>query len=89
MGRSFFRRMRRGDFDLANRDALWALLVTITLNKANGVDATNGAEQPVWDPGTGKFYLSIPELGGPGGSGGGSVAFSIIIYGPTVKDNAA
>ena len=42
---------------------------TITQNKANGVDATNGAEQPVWDPGTGKFYLSIPELGGPGGSG--------------------
>jgi DNA-directed RNA polymerase specialized sigma24 family protein len=34
MGRSFFRRLRRGDFDLADRDALWALLVTITLNKA-------------------------------------------------------
>jgi len=41
----------------------------ITLNNANGVDATNGAEQPVWDPGTGKFYLSIPEIGGPGGGG--------------------
>jgi RNA polymerase sigma factor (sigma-70 family) len=34
MGRSFFNRLRRGDFDLADRDALWALLVTITLNKA-------------------------------------------------------
>src|SRR4051812_17891973 len=34
MGRSFFNRIRRGDFDLADRDALWALLVTITLNKA-------------------------------------------------------
>jgi RNA polymerase sigma factor (sigma-70 family) len=34
MGRSFFRRLRRGDFDLADRDDLWALLVTITLNKA-------------------------------------------------------
>ena len=34
MGRSFFRRLRRGDFDLADRDALWALLVTITLNKS-------------------------------------------------------
>jgi DNA-directed RNA polymerase specialized sigma24 family protein len=33
MGRSFFRRLRRGDFDLAGRDDLWALLVTITLNK--------------------------------------------------------
>ena len=28
-----------------------------------GVDATNGAEQPVWDPTTGKFYLSIPQIG--------------------------
>jgi RNA polymerase sigma factor (sigma-70 family) len=34
MGRSFFRRLRRGDFDLAGRDDLWALLVAITLNKA-------------------------------------------------------
>jgi hypothetical protein len=33
-----------------------------------GVDATNGAEQPVWDPGTGKFYLSIPEISGDGGT---------------------
>jgi hypothetical protein len=27
-----------------------------------GVDAKNGAEQPVWDPGTKKFYLSIPQI---------------------------
>jgi hypothetical protein len=26
--------------------------------------ATNGAEQPVWDRGTGRFYMSIPEVGG-------------------------
>jgi hypothetical protein len=26
--------------------------------------ATNGAEQPVWDRGTGKFYQSIPQVGG-------------------------
>jgi hypothetical protein len=32
-------------------------------------DATNGAEQPVWDPGTGRFYISIPEIGGGGGKG--------------------
>jgi hypothetical protein len=30
---------------------------------ANGVDAQNGAEQPVWDPGTKKFYNSIPQIG--------------------------
>jgi hypothetical protein len=33
------------------------------LDAAHGVDATNGAEQPVWDPGTKKFYLSIPRIG--------------------------
>jgi len=27
-------------------------------------NATNGAEQPVWDAGTGKFYISIPEIDG-------------------------
>src|SRR6266568_2516260 len=27
-------------------------------------DATNGAEQPQWNPGTGRFYISIPEIGG-------------------------
>src|SRR5262249_4368324 len=36
----------------------------ITFDVAHGVDATNGAEQPVWDPGTQKFYLSIPEISG-------------------------
>src|SRR5437588_8970230 len=32
-------------------------------------DATNGAEQPVWEPNTGRFYISIPEINGPGGKG--------------------
>jgi hypothetical protein len=32
-------------------------------------EATNGAEQPVWDPRTHRFYLSIPEVNGPGGTG--------------------
>jgi hypothetical protein len=36
----------------------------ITFDTAHtGVDATNGAEQPVWEPVTGKFYLSIPQTG--------------------------
>jgi hypothetical protein len=34
-----------------------------------GQVATNGAEQPVWEPRSGRFYLSLPELNGPGGSG--------------------
>jgi hypothetical protein len=35
----------------------------IFLDAMHGVDAQNGAEQPVWDPGTKKFYLSIPQIG--------------------------
>jgi DNA-directed RNA polymerase specialized sigma24 family protein len=34
MYKSFCSRQRRGDFDLANRDELWNLLVQITLRKA-------------------------------------------------------
>jgi RNA polymerase sigma factor (sigma-70 family) len=34
MYQSFCRRQGRGDFDLASRDQLWALLVTITVRKA-------------------------------------------------------
>ena len=48
MGQSFFMRLRRGDFDLADRDALWALLVTITLNKArNAADRHFAAKRDV------------------------------------------
>jgi hypothetical protein len=35
----------------------------VLLDKAHGVDATGGAEQPVWDPATHLFYLSIPNIG--------------------------
>jgi hypothetical protein len=40
-----------------------SVVTNIIFDAAHGVDATNGAEQPVWDPKTGKFYLSIPEIG--------------------------
>jgi hypothetical protein len=42
----------------------------ITFDAAHGVDARNGAEQPVWVPGTGKFYLSIPQIGATPSHGG-------------------
>ena len=35
----------------------------VTFDAAHGVDATNGAEQPVWDRVTGHFYISIPQIG--------------------------
>ena len=34
------------------------------LKRITFADATNGAEQPVWDAQLGKFFLSIPELNG-------------------------
>jgi hypothetical protein len=42
----------------------------VLLNTANGVDAENGAEQPVWNPGTGLFYVSIPQIGSTVSHGG-------------------
>jgi|RhiMetdeSRZDD1v2_1073273.scaffolds.fasta_scaffold05727_9 hypothetical protein len=44
----------------------------ILFNGAGGVDATNGAEQPQWDPATQRFFLSIPQIG-PNASSGGVV----------------
>src|SRR5215475_7871782 len=40
-----------------------SVVTNIFFDAAHGVDATNGAEQPVWDPGTKRFYLSIPRIG--------------------------
>jgi hypothetical protein len=42
-----------------NPDGSLKLLQRITFT-----DATNGAEQPLWDARLGKFFLSIPELNG-------------------------
>jgi len=43
----------------------------ITLNAANRVNATNGAEQPVWVGGsTQRFFLSVPQFDGVASRGG-------------------
>lgn len=42
----------------------------ITLDAAHGVDAQNGAEQPVWDPDLNRFFLSIPQIGSNPANGG-------------------
>jgi hypothetical protein len=44
----------------------------VLFTAASGVDATNGAGQPQWDPDTGRFFLSIPQIG-PNVSAGGVV----------------
>ena len=51
----------------------------ILFNVAGGVDATNGAEQPQWDSDTGKFYLSIPQIG-PNASSGGVVQINPLTH---------
>ena len=48
---------------------------TIFFTAANGVDAQGGAEQPVWDPGTQRFYVSIPQIG-PNVQNGGVIRIS-------------
>jgi hypothetical protein len=40
--------------------------------------ATNGAEQPIWNPRTGKFYVSIPEVNGPGDGSGPNGAVAVV-----------
>jgi hypothetical protein len=42
----------------------------VLIDTAHGVDAENGAEQPVWNPDTGLFYLSIPQIGSSVSHGG-------------------
>src|SRR3979490_3234965 len=42
----------------------------IIFDAAHGVDATNGAEQPEWNPETNRFYLSIPQIGPKVADGG-------------------
>src|SRR5271169_4253737 len=44
MYKSFCLRQQRGEFDLAGRDALWKLLVTITLRKARNMAKRQGRE---------------------------------------------
>jgi hypothetical protein len=51
----------------------------VTFNTAGGVNATNGAEQPIWDPVTAEFYVSIPQIGLAPENGG------VIRIDPTTK----
>jgi hypothetical protein len=45
----------------------YSVLKTIKMDGTNGSPkATNGIEQCQWNPRTGKFYLNIPEVNGPG-----------------------
>ena len=45
MYKSFCLRQQRGEFDLSGRDALWSLLVTITLRKARNAAKKHGRDR--------------------------------------------
>jgi RNA polymerase sigma factor (sigma-70 family) len=75
MYKSFCLRQQRGEFDLAGRDALWKLLVTITLRKARNAAKKQmrdkrdiAREQTVADPDdqeSGLWVLEQMESSGP------------------------
>jgi hypothetical protein len=61
---------------LLNVSSACGLSIKTKIVFTGGVPATNGAEQPVWEPMTQRFYVSIPEVSGPGDGTGptGAVA---------------
>jgi RNA polymerase sigma factor (sigma-70 family) len=75
MYKSFCLRQQRGEFDLASRDALWKLLVTITLRKARNAAKKQtrgrrdvGREQTIFDQDDGKsgqWALEQMDAAGP------------------------
>jgi hypothetical protein len=46
---------------------------------------TNGAEQPVWEPMTRRFYISLPEIDGPGDGTGITGAVARITTGGVIE----
>jgi len=83
MAKSFFNRLRRGDFDLAGRDALWALLVTITLNKAR--DAADRHHAAIRDV----RREQSPPRSDHGGTEASNEALDLEALGPTPAEAAA
>ena len=75
MYKSFCLRQQRGEFDLASRDALWKLLVTITLRKARNAAKKQmrekrdvGREQTISDQDdgeSGQWVLEQMDCSGP------------------------
>jgi hypothetical protein len=47
-------------------------ITTVFTTLPGGHTNTNGIEQPVWDPGTKKFYVSLPEIDGVAPTIGGA-----------------
>jgi len=67
--------------------ATGALSVIKNIDLVAAAGVTNGAEQPVWEPATGRFYLSLPSISGtvesPPGPGTLGAVARIVPTGPT------
>ncbi len=62
----------------------YSVLKTIVMNGTAGTPkATNGIEQCQWSPRTGKFYLNIPEVNGPGDD---SQPGAVVVISPTTME---
>jgi DNA-directed RNA polymerase specialized sigma24 family protein len=76
MYKSFCLRQQRGEFDLAGRDALWSMLVTITLRKTRNVAKKQarakrdiGREQTIKDGGDNESpYWALEQMDAAGPS---------------------
>jgi len=70
-----------------NKSTCAASIATkITFNALPGGHvATNGAEQSVWEPMSQRFYISLPEIDGPGGGGPNGAVAQINISGTIEK----
>lgn len=58
-------------------------LSKITINATLFPD-TPGIEQPTWDPKTKRFYVSVPNLGKPGGCGTGACDGGLMVIDPNL-----
>jgi hypothetical protein len=58
---------------------------TTFLALPGGNTNTNGIEQPVWDPNTKRFYVSLPEINGPGDGTGPNGAVARITTGGVIE----
>jgi len=83
MYKSFCSRQRRGDFDLANRDELWNLLVQITLRKAR-----NTANRHLQRKRDVRREDAEPAADRSGGGSPGSILDQIDSDGPTPAEAA-
>jgi hypothetical protein len=64
----------------------YPILGTITMDGGTGAGhgpkATNGIEQCQWSPKTGKIYVNLPEVNGPGND---SVAGAVLVINPVTR----